>query len=454
MGVLVYGLYGTPLMPTTNCKARKLLQAGKAKIVNRHPFTIQLLYKTGTAIQSGNIGIDTGSQHIGVAVTVENKVMIKNEHILRSSMEKRVLIKRRAEYRRGRRYRKVRYRHPKWKIHTKRIYDKRGCWEKCKIKHVSPRPEGWLPPSIQSKTDHHIHIIQSYLKALPDSFRLVIEAARFDMARMQNPAIHGEMYQHGPQYDYENTKAYVFDRDGYTCQCCKRNGGSKRDDGSVVKLVAHHILFQSKGATNNPKYMATVCDKCHSGKAHQPGGILYDWMIKNRNFTRGLRDATMMNILRKRLWSAFPGAAFTYGNITAVDRRRLNLTKSHGNDAVAIALKDTEYQTVRDNIQSTVYKQIRKKKRSLHEATPRKGRKEPNYTAKRNSKNTVCVKEFHFWDTVKVNGKTGYICGFSGNSAYIVDIKGQYIIPKGKTYKQWSLSKLQRLHPNNGWLVA
>ena len=128
MGVLVYGLYGTPLMPTTNCKARKLLQAGKAKILNRHPFTIRLLYKTGTAVQPGNIGIDTGSQHIGVAVTVGNKVIIKDEHILRSSMEKRVLIKRRAEYRRGRRYRKVRYRHPKWKIHTKRIYDKdRGC---------------------------------------------------------------------------------------------------------------------------------------------------------------------------------------------------------------------------------------------------------------------------------------------------------------------------------------
>lgn len=40
-------------------------------------------------------------------------------------------------------------------------------------------------------------------------------------------------------------------------------------------------------------------------------------------------------------------------------------------------------------------KQVRKKKRSLHEEIPRKGRKEPNRKAKRNSKNTkeIIVKE-------------------------------------------------------------
>lgn len=108
MGVLVTGLTGRPLMPTTNCKARKLIKNNKAVIVRRHPFTIRLLYRTGSATQAGHVGEDTGSQNIGISVTVGNKVIIKDEHILRSSMEKRKLMETRKEYRRGRRYRKPR----------------------------------------------------------------------------------------------------------------------------------------------------------------------------------------------------------------------------------------------------------------------------------------------------------------------------------------------------------
>ena len=36
-----------------------------------------------------------------------------------------------------------------------------------------------------------------------------IELGRFDPARMKDPEIHGELYQKGPQYDYENVRAYV-----------------------------------------------------------------------------------------------------------------------------------------------------------------------------------------------------------------------------------------------------
>lgn len=64
-------------------------------------------------------------------------------------------------------------------------------------------------------------------------------------------------------------------------------------------------------------------------------------MQEQKEFTRGLRDATFMNILRKRLMKTFPDAVFTYGNITKVDREKLNFPKSHGNDATAIALVRT-----------------------------------------------------------------------------------------------------------------
>lgn len=122
MKVLVIGMNGIGLMPTSPRKARMLLKAGRADVVQRYPFTIRLNYKTGNAVQDIRLGIDTGESHIGAAVTTGNKVLIKTETKLRSSMEKRILMETRREYRRGRRYRKVRYRHPKFRFKRKRIY--------------------------------------------------------------------------------------------------------------------------------------------------------------------------------------------------------------------------------------------------------------------------------------------------------------------------------------------
>ena len=150
-----------------------------------------------------------------------------------------------------------------------------------------------------------------------------------------------------------------------------------------------------------------------------------------------------MNILRVRLWNAFPDAEFTYGNMTCADRKRLCLEKSHANDAIAIALRDTKYANVIDQDKTLYIKQVRTKKRSLHEANPRKGRKEPNRTAKRNCKNVSSVGEFSIYDTGKTSeGQIGFISGFSQKSAYIVDFDGKYINPVGITYKQHNLSSL------------
>ena len=98
-----------------------------------------------------------------------------------------------------------------------------------------------------------------------------------------------------------------------------------------------------------------------------------------------------MNILRHRLWRAFPYAKFQYGAQTTLQRANLGLDKSHFNDAVTIS----GIQKIAEKPTSVImFKQFRKKKRSLHEATARKGRKEPNHTSKRNAKNTKFAKVF------------------------------------------------------------
>ncbi len=253
-------------------------------------------------------------------------------------------------------------------------------------------------------------------------------------------------------YESENVKAYVFARDSYTCKCCKAKAGSIRKDGTQVKLKAHHIDFRSKGATDNPERMVSVCDRCHTTAAHQLGGILYQWMIEGKKFSRGYRDPAFMNILRRRMWKAFPEAAFTYGNITAADRKGLLIEKSHANDAVAIAAHGMEL--IRNSTETTFYKQLRKQKRSLHEATPRKGRREPNRTAKRNRKNTCVVKGWYLNDKVTVFGKTGWISGFSGKSSvYIRDCENEYITVPGKNYKLVPISQIKMITHCNNWAV-
>ena len=485
-------------MPTTPRKARILLREKKASIIKKVPFTIKLNYKTGSATQKGYLGVDTGFQHIGISVVRENvegnyTVISKTEYALRTTMKKRSLIEARASLRRGRRFRNTPYRHPKWHFHRKQVYVTKAIkrkkhtthWKKKPIRFTSSRPAGWLPPSIQQKVDHTIAIIKTYKEILPDSIttNVNIEVGRFDVARMKNPEIHGEMYQQGPQYDHENVRAYVFERDGYKCQCCKKKAGTKRKDGSVVKIIAHHIDFVSQGATDDPDGMITICNKCHTTKNHKPGGILYKWMMEGKKMARRYRDATFMNILRKRLFDAFPDCHFTYGNFTKVNREKLKLDKTHANDATAIALSYIFYilkdaVVVSDNEETVYIQQVRKKKRSLHEQTPRKGKKgEPNTKQVRNKKNTKSVtvkmkrmvdgkpvrdknkhivydhKTISLFDKVLYNGKVGWVTSFTKSSCRIQDADGNYIVKSDK-YDSIPVTEVTYLHHNSNWLIG
>ena len=468
--VLVIGMNGIGLMPTTACKARKLLEAKKAKVYSKMPFTIKLLYKTGCAVQNISLGIDTGSQHIGVAVTTDNCVQLKDEHELRSTMEKRKLIETRAEARRSRRYRKTRYRKPKFKPHCKHVYmnsmtkrhGHKTHWHNVKNEYGTNRQPGWVPPSIQQKIDHHIQIINRYLEALPKKTKVNIEVGRFDTQKVKNPDIKGTQYQLGRMYDYENKKAYILAKCDYKCPICGRKFGSVRENGSIVKFRKHHMHFVSNGATDNPDSYMAICDCCHTAEAHGDGGILNKIMKESKKTSRGLRDMPFMNILRRRLWNAFPEACFTYGNITNADRKWISLPKTHANDAVAIAMHEYLQQAksydVKDVPYTKIYKEVRKKKRSLHEMNPRKGRRIPNTSATRNSKNTKSVinkrRTFSLYDKVRYAGQIGWITGFSGtNTAYLKNKEGKYITIQGKNYKNIPLSNVQILERNNTWIT-
>lgn len=418
--VFVLNQRGEALMPCKPRKARLLLKAHKAKVVKKEPFTIQLLYGSTGYKQPVNLGIDSGQRHIGIAVTSDDKVLFQSEVELRQNVKK--LLYNRSIYRHNRRSRKTRHRKSRF---LNRISGKRNGY--------------WLPPSINSKVQHNIRWIKRFQSVLPNS-ELHIEVGKFDIQKMKDPSITSKGYQHGDLYGYQTVKQFVLARDNYTCQVCKKKNG---------KLCVHHIIYRSLGGTNVPSNLITVCSECHTAANHK-NGILAKWCKEKKKINRTFKGATFMNILRKRLFNAFPNAHFQYGAQTTLQRADLRIPKSHYNDAVTISgiTKISQKPTT-----VVMFKQFRKKKRSLHEATARKGRKTPNTTSKRHAKNTKFAKGIYLNDYVKINNscKKGYVTSFDsyGYRVRLKDILDSYV---SNTDKNYTLSKnVTSIMHNNNW---
>ena len=106
--VYVINKNGQPLMPTENhAKVRVLLKSGKAKVVKKCPFTIQLLYDSTNHTQKVTLGVDSGSRHIGISATTKDKVLFETDAELRNDIVD--LLSTRRELRHSRRNRKIRY---------------------------------------------------------------------------------------------------------------------------------------------------------------------------------------------------------------------------------------------------------------------------------------------------------------------------------------------------------
>lgn len=163
--VYVINKNNKPLMHTTPCKARHLIEAGKAKIIHRTPFTIQLLHATGESKQPITLGIDPDHSFIGYSAITNTKELISGELELRNDIKHP--FQTRYSCRRTRRGR-LWYREPRFNNRS--------------------RPEWWLPPSIQHKLDSHLKLTSCITST-------IIEIATFDQQKMQNLEISSINYQ-------------------------------------------------------------------------------------------------------------------------------------------------------------------------------------------------------------------------------------------------------------------
>lgn len=209
------------------------LNQGKAKVVKKTPFTIQLLYETPGYVQPVSLGVDAGTSHIGLSATTEEEVLFESDIQLRTDIVD--LLSTRRSVRRSRRNRKTRYR-------KKRINNRK-------------RKEGWLPPSTQNKVDMHIKAVSLVMSILPIG-DITVEVAQFDIQKLKNSKIEGIEYQQGAQLGFWNVREYVLFRDSHTCQYCK---GKSKD-----KILNVHHIRSRKTHGDRPGNLITLCKTCHA----------------------------------------------------------------------------------------------------------------------------------------------------------------------------------------------
>ena len=420
MLVYVLGMDGDPLDPTHPAKARILLKHKKAKVVRRLPFTIKLTYEIkNPKTQKYTLGVDTGFSKLGTAVINEkDEVVYLSEVTLRNNIKN--IMKDRNQTRRARRNRNTRYRKPRWLNRKNSIRKDR------------------YAPTLISKFNSHMKEINFIKSILPIS-TINLELAKFDNHALSNPLVKNNkwMYQKGLKFGFANTKAFVLNRDKYTCQHCKTKQGI---------LEIHHIIFRSNGGSNEPDNLITLCRKCHRDLHLEKISLKNTKGLKRKNAQAA---ATQMNVLRSMIIKKFNlHFTETYGFITKEVRQYLNLPKEHYFDGVAICYCN------KVNRSKVFFKtNLVNLKRCISKG---------NYKRQKFTRGKMInlpkgkMQGFKRYDTVEYFGKRYFIMSrMSSGFAILVDINLNKIDFSflGKGRKTPKLKNLERVSARKSWIT-
>lgn len=396
--VYVISQNGQPLMPTCrHGKVKHLLKSGKAKVVQRTPFTIQLMYETTGFVQHITLGVDAGSKTVGLSASTEQKELYASETILRNDIVG--LLSDRRQYRRTRRNRKTRYRKPRF------------------MNRIKSKKKGWIAPSISHKTETHLKLIRNIHKILPIS-KIVVEVASFDIQKIKNPDIKGVDYQQGEQLNAWNVREYVLFRDGHKCQHCK---GKSKD-----KVLCTHHIESRKAGGDAPNNLITLCETCH--KLHHQGNI-----VLNAKRGKSFRDAAFMGIMRwefyNKLKELYSNTSLTYGYITKNTRIKHDLPKTHAVDALCIAGNPMAKRI--DTL--LAQKAVRRNNRCLHKATIRKG------GVRKRNKAPYEVFGFRLFDEVSYQGTSCFVMARRSSGYFDIRKLDGTPVHRGISYKKLKL---------------
>jgi len=411
MKVFVLSQEAKPLMPTTPRRARVWLEAKRARVVRRDPFTIRLRFATKVHVQAARVGVDTGSKEVGIAATTNGEVVFQAQVHLRDDITEK--LRQRRRYRRNRRARKTRYREVRYANRR--------------------RPDGWLPPSLHSKAEATIKAV-GFIASLVPVGQVRVEVGSFDTQRMQNPDIAGIEYQQGELEGYL-LREYLLEKFERRCVYCGAQG---------VPLEIDHLLPKARGGSNRASNLTVACRPCNQRKGQQTAAE-FGFPDVQARAGGPLRDAARVSSLKSRVvhdLQAFFGESqvrVTYGYETKYKRIQvLDLPKSHTNDAVAIAYEIGEVVKPLE-----IVHQMRCLGRGQYQRFNGL-RSEHKCWAPRK----VCG--FKLYELVKAKGQVGYIAGRREKGAFVIKD-----VTSGKKLVEVTPHKLERLaRPTQGWMIT
>jgi 5-methylcytosine-specific restriction endonuclease McrA len=301
-----------PLMPCTPKRARKLLTSGRAAVYWRQPFTIILKFRDDGELQPVEFKTDPGSKTTGMALVghfrKQGRIVLWAANLIHRGQVIRERLASRRSLRRGRRYRKTRYRAPRFLNRT--------------------QPAGWLPPSLRSRVEN----VSTWFHRLLDRAPITechIETVRFDTQKLQISEISGLEYQQGELQGYE-VREYVLEKWGRKCAYC----GVKN-----VPLEVEHIIPRCRGGSNRVSNLTLACTPCNQKKNNQTAAE-FDYPQIQAKAQQPLRDAAAVNATRYAIGRAIQSlglpTSFWSGGRTKKNRIAQGYAKDHWIDAACV----------------------------------------------------------------------------------------------------------------------
>jgi len=314
--VLVLDTNKRQLEPIGLWKARGLLRAKRAAVFRRYPFTIilKVAVPEETEIPTLEVKIDPGSKMTGISLVDCMGLVVFAMQIEHHGQLIKMDLQSRRAIRSGRRGRNTRYRQARYANRT--------------------RPEGWLPPSIQSRVDNVMTWVNRLMKFAPVG-SISVEIASFDMAKMADPAITGIGYQQGSLYKH-SVRQYLLQKHDWTCVYCDSKDGP---------FEVEHILCRARGGSDKLSNLTLACHKCNKAKddrlveeflRHDP--VRLARVLKGTG--KGYSDAAAVNssktMILKRLKETGLPVEVSDGAQTSFNRDCLGYRKDHWIDAGCI----------------------------------------------------------------------------------------------------------------------
>jgi hypothetical protein len=142
--------------------------------------------------------------------------------------------------------------------------------------------KGRLSPTMRSKFDA-LHREIRFARSIHPISRMIHETGTFDPPALKNPEVlkKNALYQQGPDYGYENSKAFLLSRDGYKCQHCKGQSKDRR-------LHVHPRVWRSKGGSEESENLVVICKTCHDKVPVGRGGSSNVLPSPSPSFTTGV----------------------------------------------------------------------------------------------------------------------------------------------------------------------